>query len=81
VNDSQRRHGHYFRKVPTTTIDVYRVCKAFEVTDPAVEHAIKKCLLAGGRGTKSFRQDIIEAMDSLSRCLEMLTEEEAVSGG
>lgn len=73
---NERRHAHYFRALPTKEVDVYRVLKAFQVTDPAVAHAIKKLLMAGERGSKTFRQDVLEASDSLGRCLEMLTEEE-----
>lgn len=70
-----RRHPHYFKAVPTKEIDVYRVLRAFEVSDPGVQHAVKKCLMAGKRGTKNFHQDIMEAYESLSRTLEMNAED------
>ena len=36
-------------------IDVYDVLHAWNVTNPAIQHAIKKLLQPGARGTKSKR--------------------------
>ncbi len=66
---------HYHKPVPADTIDVYRVLHAFEVTDPCIQHAIKKLLVAGGRGAKSLEKDVDEAMASLRRFKEMRAEE------
>jgi len=52
-------------------VDVYDVLVAFDVTDPAVAHAVKKCLAPGQRGAKSREQDIKEAIASLERALEL----------
>ena len=54
------------------TVDVYDVLRAFNVTCPATQHAIKKLLCPGMRGTKSERQDIQEAIGSLHRALELM---------
>jgi hypothetical protein len=63
------------------TIDVYRVLQLFEVTDAAIAHAVKKLLVAGGRGAgKDVNKDIQEAVDSLQRFLEM-QKEDVVAGG
>lgn len=48
-------------------IDVYDVLDCFSVTNPAVQHALKKMLCAGQRGYKDFNQDIDEAIASLQR--------------
>lgn len=71
-----RKHSHYFKPVPAgvTHIDVYRVLDLFGVTDQALGHAIKKLLVAGGRGGKDVRKDITEAVDTLQRRLEMWDE-------
>ena len=76
------KHPHYFRDVSRfTAIDVYRVLKLYGVTDPCVQHALKKLLTAGMRGGgKGYRQDLQEAIDSLGRCLQMLAEDEAWDG-
>lgn len=74
-----RKHSHYFKPLPAgaTHIDVYRVLEMFGVTDQALGHAIKKLLVAGGRGVKDQRKDIQEAVDTLQRRLEMMDEDEA----
>ena len=55
----------------TTVVDVYCVLEAFEVTCPARQHAIKKLLCAGLRGKGSAVQDLTEAMDAMTRAIEM----------
>lgn len=71
------KHSHYFKDVShLKTVDVYRVLKLFNVADPCLQHAIKKLLVAGGRGAgKDPRQDIQEAIDSLQRSLDMMSED------
>lgn len=59
----------------TSFIDVYRVLTLFNVTDPCIQHAVKKLLCAGGRGVKDKEQDIHEARDSMNRWIEMRLEE------
>lgn len=62
------KHNHYFKDVRGLThIDVYRVLQLFNVTDPCLQHAIKKLLVAGGRGVKDIDRDVNEAMDTLAR--------------
>lgn len=73
-------HNHYFKQVlGLETIDVYRVLERFEVTDPCLQHAIKKLLVAGGRGAKSSDRDIQEAIDSLRRWQDMRKENEFIA--
>lgn len=72
-----RKHSHYFKPVPYTHVDVYRVLKLFDVTDPCIQHAVKKLLVAGGRGTKDIRRDVQEAIDTMVRWQEMRDEEGA----
>lgn len=64
-----RKHSHYFKDVSNLqTIDVYRVLQLFNVTDQALGHAIKKLLVAGGRGAgKDINRDVQEAIDTLER--------------
>lgn len=61
----------YIRQCKGATIDVYDVLKAFEVTDPALQHLIKKALCAGLRGHKNKEQDLIDILDSAKRALEL----------
>lgn len=48
-------------------IDVYRTLSAFNVTDPACQHAIKKLLCMGLRGHKDVITDLDDAIDSLKK--------------
>ena len=77
VNPQHQNHDHYFKDVSRLkTIDVYRVLDLFGVTNPCIQHAIKKLLCAGNRGAKDKTQDVQEAISSLLRYLEMQTENE-----
>lgn len=70
------KHGHYKKDVSNLDmIDVYRVLDLFEVTHPALQHALKKVLAAGKRGAKSDDKDVQEAIDSLTRWQQMRAED------
>lgn len=73
-----QKHSHYFKSVDGfKTVDVYRVLSLFVVTDPCIQHAVKKLLVAGGRGAgKDIARDIQEAIDTLERWKEMRREED-----
>ena len=75
----KRKHAHYFKPVAGfREVDVYRVLRMFDVTDQAIGHAIKKLLVAGGRGAgKDVSRDIQEAIDTLTRQQELDTEDAA----
>jgi hypothetical protein len=71
------RYNHYFKDVRHIDgIDVYRVLELFNVTDPCLQHAVKKLLCAGKRGAKDEEQDVQEAIDTLERYQDMKVEEE-----
>lgn len=76
---SERKHSHYFKSVEgLKDIDVYRVLQLFNVTDPCLQHTVKKLLVAGGRGGgKDITRDIQEAIDMLKRWQEMRAEEQS----
>jgi hypothetical protein len=61
-----------------TTVDVYRVQAAFNITDPEIIHAHKKLSMAGNRGKGSKRQDVLEAKISLEKWLVRDEQEQAV---
>lgn len=71
------KHPHYHKDVSNLkTVDVYRVLALFNVTDPCIQHAVKKLLVAGGRGAgKDLGKDVQEAIDSLERFKEMRVED------
>lgn len=73
----KEKHSHYYKNVAhLKDIDAYRVLERFGVTDPSIQHAVKKLLVAGGRGAgKDQDQDVQEAIDSLQRFQEMRAED------
>lgn len=78
-SDVRARHSHYHKPVAGLEyVDVYRVLTLFSVTDPCIQHAVKKLLVAGGRGAgKDISRDVQEAIDSLRRWQEMRDEDAA----
>ena len=74
--EGESKHSHYKKDVSDLEfIDVYRVLKLFNVTDPCLQHAIKKLLCSGQRGVKDSDKDIQEAIDSLQRYQDMRVED------
>lgn len=71
----RQTYSHYHKPCKYTHVDVYRVLKLFDVTDPCLQHAIKKLLVAGGRGQKDISKDIQEAIVTLTRWQQMQEEE------
>ena len=75
VKPKETKHEHYFKNVSQLDkIDVYAVLRLFEVTDPCIQHAVKKLLCTGKRGHKDFQKDIQDSIDSLVRCQELHNE-------
>lgn len=74
-SDEGKDHSHYHKDVSDLdTIDVYEICKLYEVDDwsGCLHHAIKKLLVPGVRGGgKSKLKDVSEAFDTLNRYLEI----------
>lgn len=56
-------------------LDPYRIIKVYKISDPAIQHALKKLLCPGTRGKKSLIEDIEEVICSLQRLVEMLDED------
>jgi len=72
----EKKHQHYFKDVSNLEyVDIYRVLKLWEVSDPCLQHAAKKILVAGNRGHKDIQKDVQEAIDSLLRWQEIYKED------
>ena len=70
-----KAHNHYFKDVRHLEyIDVYRIIDLYEITDPCLQHALKKILVAGGRGHKDQSRDVQDVIDSCVRWQEMQQE-------
>ena len=72
----KEEHNHYFKPCPYDTLDVYRVISIFGVTDPCIQHAMKKLLCSGVRGHKDQSKDIQDVIDTLERWKQMRCEED-----
>ncbi len=82
VDDTRKNYPHYHKDVAHLKyIDVYRVLELFNVTNPAVQHAIKKLLVPGRRGAKDLEKDLREAVVSINRALQMIEEDSARNAG
>jgi hypothetical protein len=55
-------------------VDVYDLLQAFEVSDPCLQHLIKKALAAGKRGHKDALTDYKDILASAKRALELYEE-------
>lgn len=61
----------YKKNFKGVDIDVYDLLVLYEVSNPAIQHALKKLLMAGKRGHKDKIQDLKEAIESIERGIEM----------
>lgn len=61
----------YQRTMKGVHFDVYDILAAFNVTNPATQHAVKKLLMPGTRGHKDVIQDLEEAHASIGRAIEL----------
>ena len=61
----------YTRDCKGVQVDVYDVLQTFDVTNPALQHLIKKALCVGIRGHKTKQQDLQDIIDSAIRAKEL----------
>lgn len=61
----------YNRSCKGVTIDVYDVLQAFNVTNPALQHLVKKALAVGQRGHKDKMEDLRDILASAQRAIEL----------
>ena len=69
------KSSKYHRTIKGVQLDVYDVLKAWNVTNPATQHAIKKLLMPGNRGHKDKLTDLKEAYQSIARAIELESED------
>ena len=62
----------YLREIKSgVMVDVYDVLQAWGVTNPALQHLIKKALQTGQRGHKSREEDLQDIVASAIRAREL----------
>lgn len=76
---NEENYSHYRKvldvsEIDELVVDPYFFFRLYNITDPAIQHAVKKLMAPGQRGAKDWIQDVAEARDSLDRAaqLEML---------
>ncbi len=67
-----RPANKYQREIkPGVFVDVYDVLQAWGVTNPALQHLLKKALQPGHRGHKTREQDLDDIVASAIRAKEL----------
>ena len=61
----------YTKTIHGVSVDVYDVLQAWGVSNPALQHLIKKALQCGHRGHKDNAQDLQDIIDSAIRAKEL----------
>jgi hypothetical protein len=82
IKPNSTPRNKYDREIlPNTYVDVYDVLRAFEVTDQALGHLIKKALAVGKRGHKTAEQDYKDILDSAQRAYDQHKQWNEVKNG
>lgn len=67
-----RENSHYFIDVSDVDeVDFYEIAKRYNVTDPAIQHILKKCLAIGNRGHKDLETDLKDILKTAKRALQI----------
>ena len=72
VRKKIRENNHYFIDVSDVDeVDFYEIAKRYNVTDPAIQHILKKCLAIGNRGHKDLETDLMDILKTAKRALRI----------
>lgn len=70
--EKNRENSHYFIDVSDVNeVDFYEIAKRYNVTDPAIQHILKKCLAIGNRGHKDLETDLKDILKTAKRALQI----------
>lgn len=68
--DTPQENDHYYINVSDVDeIDFYEIALRYNVTDPCIQHILKKCLAVGNRGHKDFHTDLKDIAKTANRML------------
>ena len=70
-NAQQITPSKYTKQIGGISVDVYDVLQAWGVSNPALQHLIKKALQCGQRGHKDKLEDLQDIIDSAIRAKEL----------
>jgi len=71
LKDNETKYRRVVGDLGNKPSDVYDILKAFNVTCPATQHAVKKLLCPGMRGDKNYLRDLREAGQSVARAVQL----------
>ena len=72
IEQVRQAHSHYYIDVSDVNeIDFYEIALRYNVTDPCIQHILKKCLAVGNRGHKDFKRDLQDIADTAQRALKV----------
>ena len=72
IEVTNAKTAKYLKEIkPGVYVDVYDVLAAWKVTNPALQHLIKKALQAGNRGHKDLLEDLDDIVVSANRALQL----------
>lgn len=76
--DNVDQGSHYRKEYKGIKLDPARICKIYKIDSLLVGQAVKKLLVAGGRGTKGREQDLRDVVCAINRELEMIEEDKGM---
>lgn len=76
--DPAKTGAHYQYTYKGVLVDPYRIFRIYGITDPAIQHAVKKLLRLGRDKESTPTQDVLEAISSLKRFVAMEEEDASV---
>lgn len=62
--------------VLTINLDPFRIAKIYKMKSFAMMTILKKCLCAGERGHKDYKQDLLDIVSAANREIEIIEEDE-----
>ena len=72
-NDPGEHYRFVYRGIK---LDPFRISEIYEMTSFAMMTILKKCLCAGNRGHKDYKQDLLDIISAANRELEIVLENE-----
>jgi hypothetical protein len=72
-NDKGKHYRYSYKGI---NLDPFRIARIYEVDSFAMMTVLKKCLCAGERGHKDYKEDLLDIINACERELEMINEDD-----
>jgi len=66
---------HYRFEYKEINLDPFRIAKIYNMQSFALMTILKKCLCAGNRGHKDYKQDLLDIISAAEREIEIIEED------